>query len=201
MVEATIDNVDRTGMLRKPLWSFIRLLLGLILSLHALTGSADTLKVLTTFDSPDSDLDWRVVNDNVMGGRSVGGFEIAGGVLVFSGATNIDGGGFSSVRTGPQDFKLGAFQGLRLRVRGDGRTYTFRLSTDKTGVSYWARFPTQGDAWQDVELPFSSFWPNWRGRKLDEAPVVPADIRELGIMINDKNDGPFKLEVGSIQAF
>lgn len=159
------------------------------------------MKVLTTFEPPDSDLDWRVVNDNVMGGRSVGSFQIAGGVLVFSGATNTDGGGFSSLRTGAQDFKLGAFQGLRLRVRGDGRTYTFRLSTDKTGVSYWARFSAQQGCWQDVELPFASFWANWRGRRLEKAPVVPADIRELGIMINDKQDGPFKLEVDSIQAF
>ena len=189
--------------MRSGVWAcpFIGLQLTLILSLYALAASGDTLKVLTTFDSPKSDLDWRVVNDNVMGGRSVGGLEIAGGVLIFSGATNTRGGGFSSIRTGAQDFKLGAFQGLRLRVRGDGRTYTFRLSTDKTGVSYWARFPTQQNYWQDVELPFSSFWPNWRGRKLDEAPVLPADIRELGIMINDKNDGPFKLEVDSIQAF
>ena len=188
-------------MLRKPIWPFIGLLLALTLSPYALTGSADTLKVLTTFDSPGSDLDWRVVNDNVMGGRSVGGFEIAGGVLVFSGATNTDGGGFSSIRTRTQDFKLATCQGLRLRVRGDGRTYTFRLSTDRTAISYWSRFPTQQDDWQDVDLLFSSFWPNRRGRKLDEAPVVPADIRELGIMINDRKDGPFRLEVDSIQAF
>ncbi len=159
------------------------------------------MKVLTTFDSPETDLEWRVINDNVMGGRSVGGFTVADGVLVFSGATNTDGGGFASIRSAARDLDLGDCQGLRLRVRGDGRAYTFRLSTDQTAISYWARFQTRQDGWQDVELPFSSFWPNWRGRGLDAPPVVPADVRELGIMINDKSDGSFKLEVDSIRAF
>lgn len=159
------------------------------------------MRVLTSFDSPESDLGWRVINDNVMGGRSAGNFDLADGVLVFSGAINTDGGGFSSIRTEARDLNLGAWQGVRLRVRGDGRTYTFRLSTERRSVSYWARFQTGKDVWQEVQLPFSSFWPNRRGRELDEAPVAPADIRELGIMINDKRDGPFKLEVEWIQAY
>ena len=103
--------------------------------LSASTSGAESLRVLTSFDSPESDLGWRVVNDNVMGGRSVGGFEVADGVLVFSGATNTDGGGFSSIRTEARDLDLGAWQGVRLRVRGDGRTYTFRLSTDNADLS------------------------------------------------------------------
>jgi monofunctional biosynthetic peptidoglycan transglycosylase len=141
------------------------------------------------------------VNDNVMGGRSVGGFEVSDGVLVFSGVTNTDGGGFSSIRTRSGDLHLDGFGGLKLRVRGDGRTYTLRVSTGDPAYSYWARFSTRPDAWQELGIPFSEFWPNRRGRRVDEAPVVPADIRELGILINDKNDGPFRLEVDWIQAY
>ncbi len=190
-----------TMILCRRTWSFAQLLVALIFPLYSSPTVADDMRVLTTFDSPETDLDWRLINDNVMGGRSTGGYVVTAGVLVFSGATNTDGGGFASIRSAARDLGLGDRQGLRLRVRGDGRTYTFRLSTDRTAISYWARFQTRQDGWQDVELPFSSFWPNWRGRGLDAPPVVPADIRELGIMINDKTDGPFRLEVDSIRAF
>ena len=49
---------------------------------------------------------WIVVNDNVMGGRSEGGFSFKKKCLLFSGNTNTNGGGFSSIRTKPSDFGL-----------------------------------------------------------------------------------------------
>ena len=49
---------------------------------------------------------WVTVNDNVMGGRSKGGFSLKKGKLIFSGATNTNGGGFSSIRTKQADLDL-----------------------------------------------------------------------------------------------
>ena len=57
--------------------------------------------MLTDFTSSSSDLGWYVVNDNVMGGRSEGDFEQHKGELSFTGRTNTNGGGFSSIRTKP----------------------------------------------------------------------------------------------------
>ena len=68
-----------------------------------------------------ANLQWIVVNDNVMGGRSNGGFDIDGGELRFAGSTNTNGGGFSSIRTGRLDLDLASHDGVVLRVRGDGR--------------------------------------------------------------------------------
>jgi len=123
--------------------------------------------LLTDFTADSPALDWYVVDDNVMGGRSRGDFEIEPGALHFSGRTVTRGGGFSSIRTETGPLDLSDFEGIRLRVQGDGRRYTWRLATDArvggSEIGYWADFDTTEDEWLDVDLPFSRFRPRFRG--------------------------------------
>jgi NADH dehydrogenase [ubiquinone] 1 alpha subcomplex assembly factor 1 len=172
-------------------------------------GPADaepTARTLTDFGS-ESAITWTTVNDNVMGGRSQGGFRVSEGVLRFEGATNTNGGGFSSIRSRPVRLDLSAYEGVRLRVRADGRRYTFRLttSTSRSGryaPSYWADFETEkGTEWQVVDVPFSSFRPRWRGSNLSGPALDLAHVDSLGLMIYDKKDGAFRLDVDWIQAY
>jgi hypothetical protein len=146
-----------------------------------------------------------VVNDNVMGGRSEGTFTIEQGTLRFAGRTNTDGGGFSSIRTKPVQLDLSKYGGIRLHVKGDGRRYTWRLTTDArwrgAEVSYWADFETDTGAWSVVDIPFSSFVPRYRGTRLDGPELNPARITGMGLMIYDKLDGPFELRLASVHAF
>ncbi len=180
--------------------------LGAVLVTSALlTGSDDSL-LLADFPASLSRLEWRVVNDGVMGGRSEGGFRPEGESLLFSGATNTDGGGFSSIRSDRQRFDLGSYDGIRLRVRGDGREYTFRLTTWEARrggyePSYWAAFGTRGGVWETIDVPFSRFRPRWRGRWLDGPELDPAAVDGLGLMVYDGRDGPFRLEVDWIRAY
>ena len=76
---------------------------------------------LVALASGMSEPGWYVVNDNVMGGRSDGDFRIEEGELHFAGRTNTDGGGFSSIRTDAVELDLAEYDGIRLRVKGDGR--------------------------------------------------------------------------------
>jgi hypothetical protein len=169
------------------------------------TAPAEPL-VLVDFPESTENLPWVVVNDDVMGGRSEGGFRLTGDSLLFTGATNTRGGGFSSIRSRPRAFDLGAYDGIRLRVRGDGRAYTFRLTTSDTRdrwnrPSYWAEFETVKNAWEEVDVPFARFRPRWRGRWLDGPPLDPGAVDSLGLMIYDGQDGPFRLEVDWIAAY
>ena len=160
-------------------------------------SSAD---VLTTFDGSAGDIRWRVVNDNVMGGRSDGDFQIDSGSLLFKGSTNTRGGGFSSIRSIPAPLTIPeSAAGFKLNLMGDGRTYTFRVETSE-GVSYWAEFPTSKE-WSIAQVPFSRFKPRWRGRWLPGPELDPARIVSIGLMIYDGRDGEFLLEVDWIGVY
>jgi monofunctional biosynthetic peptidoglycan transglycosylase len=170
----------------------------------AASGSSDLL--LTDFGAR-SPVTWTTVNDGVMGGRSRGGYKVDAGVLLFTGSTNTNGGGFSSIRSNRGAFDLRGYDGIRLRVRADGRRYTFRLTTASTRKgryqpAYWADFETTGgDAWQVVDVPFERFRPQWRGRVLSGPALDLAQIDSLGLMIYDKRDGAFRLEADWIRAY
>jgi monofunctional biosynthetic peptidoglycan transglycosylase len=149
---------------------------------------------------------WITVNDNVMGGRSIGGFRIENEKLVFSGRTNTNGGGFSSIRTKPLTTQLAGSGSFRIRCKGDGRTYRFSVRTRaryaNIQVAYYANFETIKDKWIEATLPLESFFPSVRGMDFSKiAPALrPEDIESIGIMIYDKKDGPFKLEVDWIRS-
>jgi len=162
-------------------------------------------RLITDFTNATADLGWYVVNDNVMGGRSEGGFRESSGELFFAGRTNTNGGGFSSIRSGPLALDLSGHAGIRLRVLGDGRRYTWRLTTDARvygrEVAYWADFDTVDGEWQTVDIPFSSFVPRFRGSVLNGPALDTARITGMGLMIYDKRDGPFELRLASIHAW
>lgn len=110
--------------------------------------------LLNGFKSNEPDLQWYVQNDTVMGGRSEGGFSIVDEELLFSGVTNTNGGGFSSIRTQRFIKDLSGYSGVKLRVKADGRKYTWSIQTDARWrgrqVSYWADFKTIAGEWKSV---------------------------------------------------
>lgn len=164
-------------------------------------------RLLTDFGQQDGGLRWISVNDTVMGGRSIGGFEVIDGRVEFRGTLNTNGGGFTSIRTEPQELDLGGFVSLRLRIRGDGRSYGVRLrQSGERGwrqPSYGASFRTRDlqstDEWQEVVVPFDRLVPSWRGQTLDRPPIEASRIESLGITLADKIDGPFALDVDQIE--
>jgi monofunctional biosynthetic peptidoglycan transglycosylase len=163
-------------------------------------------RLLTDFRESAPALEWFTVLDGVMGGRSDGRIQVTEGRLQFSGRLNTDGGGFASLRSRPAALGLGDADGIILRCRGDGRTYTMLVQQGDDdrlrGVSYRADFRTGGgEAWQEVWLPFERFVPMWRGRRLERPPLEPARIDSLGLMIADRTDGPFRIELDALYAF
>ena len=167
--------------------------------------AANSSLLVTDFTASSPNLAWYVVNDNVMGGRSEGGFTLEKGKLVFAGRTNTRGGGFSSIRTMPLELDLSDHEGIRVHVLGDGRRYTWRLTTDARWrdrqVSYWADFDTIDGEWTTVDIPFSAFVPQFRGYQLDGPALDTTRITGMGLMIYDKLDGPFRLQLDSVRAY
>jgi len=164
----------------------------------------DTLS-LTGFTADSPDFGWYVQNDNVMGGRSEGGFAIASEELSFSGNTNTNGGGFSSIRTQPLELDLSAYTGIRVKVKADGRRYTWGIQTDALWrgrrINYWADFDTLADQTMVIDIPFVNFLPQFRGFKLDGPELDTGQIAEFSLYQYDKTDGPFALRLISVEAY
>lgn len=160
---------------------------------------------LVDFADPDEVDRWMVVNDGVMGGVSQGQFHAEEGIGIFSGQLSLDhGGGFASVRRMPAPYPLAGTQGLLLRLRGDGRTYQCRVRNDQAfdGIAYGAPFDTQPGQWLMVRLPWSEFAAVYHGRRVPDAPALdPARVEQLGVLIADRQMGPFRLDLAEMQSF
>jgi uncharacterized surface protein with fasciclin (FAS1) repeats len=159
---------------------------------------------ITEFESDE--LGWQVVDDGVMGGRSKGDLSLTkSGILRFTGKLSLENnGGFSSVRTEDLELDLSDFFGLKMRVKGDGRTYQARLGSDARfrgmEVSFMAEFVTKKDEWIEVLVPFSNFEGSFRGMSLKDEELNPAKVQRLGLLLADKRAGGFALEVDWIHA-
>lgn len=144
---------------------------------------------------------WRPVNDTVMGGRSWSRFSVIDDVGVFEGGLSLaNNGGFASVRRYSEPaFKNGGK--IALLVKGDGRKYQFRLKSTQIhyAASYVAEFQTEKDQWQVIELSEYDFVAKFRGRYLTGvAPLQFSQAMQIAILIGDKNEGRFRLEIKSI---
>jgi hypothetical protein len=158
---------------------------------------------LLDFDDESEAASWYAVDDVVMGGISRSGFDLPEpGTARFSGRVSLDnGGGFASVRTPPRAWDTAGAKAFVLRVRGDGRTYKLTLRTGDgfDGVQYQARFAPPAGEWTDARLPVASFVPTFRGRTLAGVPPLdPAEVRAFGLMVSDRQDGPFELLIDRI---
>jgi monofunctional biosynthetic peptidoglycan transglycosylase len=167
---------------------------------HAETSPMDQSTRLMDFDPASNEPRWVAVNDGVMGGLSRGGPRLADGQLHFEGSLSLENnGGFSSVRTAGRRFDFSGKQSLVLRVMGDGRRYQLRLATDArfrgAAVSYGAEFATTAGRWTQVSIAFSDLSPSFRGYALAGPPIDLARVEEIGLLIGDKREGPFRLSV------
>ncbi|NBC87200.1 MAG: CIA30 family protein [Bacteroidetes bacterium] len=154
-------------------------------------------------DHPAQDISaWRIVNDTVMGGVSTSSISRKGTEAQFSGEVSLEqGGGFASVRAPEQRRDVSAADGFRVTVRGDGKTYKWTAYTHAGGaISYRVPFTPATD-WHTMFLPFSDLKPFRRGRHLPSAPEFdPTSLRTFGVLIGDKQAGPFRLDIRRVVA-
>jgi len=148
---------------------------------------------------------WRVQNDVVMGGRSSSLLKIIDNNYAhFSGTVSLENyGGFCSIRQKVDqspyiiDEKSNEFQ---LRVKGDGKSYNFRVRTPNGRYSYSFTFPTNdNDEWETITIPFREMEANFRGRSIDVPNYQGENILEMRLLIGNKKEESFKILVESIK--
>ncbi len=146
---------------------------------------------------------WTPINDGVMGGLSQSRLrQDDEGTARFEGLVSLENrGAFASVRhrlhqPPPENSYL-----IRLQVLGDGKVYKLALRTDDDfdGISYQADFHPASHQWMAIDLGLDQFRPTFRGRPA-AAPALHsfAQVRQLGLMIADRQAGAFCLKLRSI---
>ena len=167
-------------------------------------GASGAVAVID-FGIAGSVTDWRAIDDRVMGGVSRSRMRHdPEGHACFEGTVSLDrGGGFASVRAPVGPVGGDSTQGLRLVVMGDGRRYRLALvSADAPdGVVYQADFEPTAGVWSSIELPLSTFVARLRGRGVPDAPPLrAARVRQIGLLIGDRQAGPFVLALRRIES-
>jgi hypothetical protein len=157
------------------------------------------------FDTPASTQLWQAINDGVMGGVSVSRLRFdSAGYAVFEGVVSLENkGGFASVRASGLGLGCAGTVAYVLAVCGDGRTYKVNLRTDTgfDGVTYQAAFTPAPGRWTQAVLPLGAFEPRVRGRLVHDAPALrPEAVKQLGLLISDRQAGAFRLMVKTIEA-
>ena len=171
------------------------------------TGATATIEqemVMIDFADTTAVNAWYSRNDDVMGGISESTLVASDtGSATFQGVVRAENnGGFATVQT---DFSparnLQVYDGLQLRVRGDGKQYGVYLRSDNRSVVYQATFVTSADTWQVVRLAWRDFLPTRFGQVVMAPAIDPSTIRSLSLLIEFKQFGPFALEVKHIGVF
>ncbi|MDX1362831.1 MAG: CIA30 family protein [Arenibacter latericius] len=146
---------------------------------------------------------WVVIDDGVMGGLSKGEIKMnAPGSAVFTGTVRLENnGGFSSIR---YEFKLkevSIYAAVKLRVKGDGKSYQFRIKEKSSQrYSYIHSFTTSGE-WETITIPFSEFYPGFRGNRLDMPNYSGKEMQAISILIGNRSEESFSLELDKIYLY
>ena len=163
-------------------------------------------QTIIDFENKESIKNWFIVNDGVMGGISRSEIKLTeDSTAIFRGRVSLENnGGFASTRYQGSVFNLESFDGLIIRIKGDGKRYQLRLRDRGRfdGVSYRYIFDTKENEWIEIEAEFADFVPVFRGRIIRNAPAISTNnIRQIGLLIADKQVGTFRIEMEWIKAF
>jgi uncharacterized protein YbjT (DUF2867 family) len=176
-------------------------------------------KLIFDFTKPSEDLKetWGALDDVVMGGVSESSIRLIPDGAFFTGNVSTENsGGFVSVRS--RNFEpalnLSDYQGIYLRIKGDGKRYKFIIRNDPKwdSIAYCYSFDTVNNIWMTIQIPFNQLIPVFRAKTLKEGqPFDPTEIYSFQLMLskfeydgelNPKfNPGNFQLQIESIKAY
>ena len=174
------------------------LALGPSFLIHA-QGYARNSIATMDFRDPGFTRQMRIVNDDVMGGRSNSRFVIDPEGVIFEGTVSLENnGGFASVRC-PVSFPQEA-SGLQLTTRGDGKQYQLIIRTEaSTRAPIYKRNFVSSKDWQTHQFKSEDFEAFFRGQPVAAKPLVLSEALEFGLLIADQQAGTFRLQLRQLQ--
>lgn len=151
--------------------------------------------------------DWMIVNDGVMGGLSQSTAIFTNNSVLFKGSISLkNNGGFAMIRSPKGNYNLSHFKTVKIKFRNKGskgRGFSLRLTTSELYYkpNYKHMFRSESQDWEIIELSLSDFKEYTLGRLTasDISKEKMKNILRIGIILNDKIEGPFEIEVDYIE--
>ncbi|APG65499.1 CIA30 family protein [Tenacibaculum todarodis] len=169
--------------------------------LHLLLITFFTSEIMVFNFNKNADINkWLITNDDVMGGLSTSKMTLnTEGNGVFSGTVSLDNnGGFAMTRL-PVDLMIDDKKSkIVIKLKGDGKMYQFRIKSSKNQRYWYIQTFQTTTSWQTIELPLNSFFPSFRGNKLNKDNFSSNTIKEIAILVGNKKNEAFKLEIEKI---
>lgn len=160
-----------------------------------------TLEIMVFNFNKNADINkWLITNDNVMGGLSTSKMTLNNeGNGVFSGTVSLDNnGGFAMTRL-PVDLIIDDRKTkVVVKLKGDGKAYQFRIKSINSQRYWYIQTFQTTTSWQTIELPLNGFFPSFRGYKLNKDNFSSNTIKEIAILVGNKKNEAFKLEIEKI---
>ena len=143
---------------------------------------------------------WYQTNDDVMGGISNSNMIYDNnGLGVFSGeVSTANNGGFAMTRL-TVDLNLSEnSKKIVLKAKGDDKMYQFRIKATSNQRYWYVHTFLAPNEMKEIEIPLKDFYPSFRGYKLNKDNFNSNTISEVAILIGNKKNEEFKLEIDKI---
>lgn len=173
----------------------------ILLSFGLFMSAFSDLKI--DFGNGKAGADWVIINDDVMGGRSVASVFLNDGSVVFEGKISLENsGGFASWRSPVSELDLSEFRTVTIRYRTSERIFAFVLEDNLTYYrpNYKHDLNADNSDWQEITMKLADFKASVLGRPTG-ASLTSAQLKgmkRMGFILNDKQAGAFTLEVDYI---
>ena len=182
--------------------------LSIILTVMIMSNSPQQNEETILLNASDmkTESQWRIVNDGVMGGLSSSNVNVnEDNKIVFNGNVSLENnGGFASLRSPVKNYDFEMFSGIELRMKGDGKRYSISMKETSyfTGYFYTTSFETKKDEWVVIEVPFDEFKLYYYGKETGSDKKIPLNnIKEISLLIGDKQKGSFNAEIDYMRLY
>lgn len=158
------------------------------------------------FGSSKSGSNWLVINDGVMGGRSVGNAYLSDNRIHFEGAISFaNNGGFASLRSNRLQLDLSDAKAIEIRYRLEGLDFAMMFEQYNQFYRPYFSYPLDKTDGQwvtkiiSVEQLYQTRMGDYTGKTFDKKKSKP--FRRLGFISKEKKESSFTLEIDYISIY
>ncbi len=148
---------------------------------------------------------WVILSDNVMGGVSEAQIVYGNTSVILKGSVSLKNrGGFVSLKSDFGKLDLSSYKTVKITFRSTAQKYAFTLENSRRWYepAYKHEFSAKEiNKWETVSFDLNNFTEEVIGEPTGNKTnkYILENILRIGVSTNEKKEGPFQLEIESIE--